>query len=266
MSTDAITSVQDQLDDPNKRTDCKYLGTYTSASDFDSFISRFNHENNYCDGDTRLSVGDSVTITFGTYNAVWFIAGFDCEHNRKATDGTVYDNGYGIMLYSRYMSNPSATESYWNSSNTVTGGYMNSLAHSKAVEIATNFKNNILGSHLVNRNVLLSSSVDSGGSSNAYTWTTAYGALPSKGQLSGFFFFDNNMYDEGEANYKLPLFNYFNYIKKDTYNYWLRNIAFKVTSSSGSLYHVYYVDSNNGFTTNAVNFGMFMINPLLYIR
>ena len=78
MSTDAIANLEYQIDDPNNRNyDNINLGTWSSVSDVDTFFSRFNHSTAYKDGNTKLSVGNYVTIQDGTYNAVWEIAGFD---------------------------------------------------------------------------------------------------------------------------------------------------------------------------------------------
>lgn len=96
---DAIANLEIQNEDPNKRNYASTnLGTWRSASDVDTFFSRFNRSTGYKDGNTKLSVGNYVTIQDGTYNAVWEIAGFDMERNQKAADGTTYDSGYGICM------------------------------------------------------------------------------------------------------------------------------------------------------------------------
>ena len=82
----------------------------------------------------------------------------------------------------------------------------------------------VLDTHVVNRNVLLSSSVDRTGST-AYTWTTADATLMSVGQMTGTFASHNNKYDDGEANYKLPLFNYENYKPGFDSYFWMRGVA-----------------------------------------
>ena len=239
-------------DDPNKRNISRFLG-YFGTSDIDTFLSRFNHENNYCDGEYTLNIGDE----FRTLNGISFvIAGFDLEHNRKAEDGTVYDNGYGIMLYPRAFSD----NGYWNTDNTTSGGYINSLAHNKANNIGITMKNNILGTHLVNRNVLLSSSIDSEGFANAYTWTTAYGTLPSLGQLKGIFS-NFSGFDQGEANYKLPLFNYINFYP--WYDIWTREIYKKENSD----YYATYIKSHSMLDDRIkVNSTSKYYHTLLYIR
>lgn len=228
------------------------LGTWSSISDVDTFLNRFSHNTAYKDGDTKLRVGNYVTIQDGTYNAVWEIAGFDIEHNQKASDGTVYDNGYGIFMVPK----TTLTTAQWNDYY-LTGGYISSAIHTSYIPTAINVLKNILGSHIVNRNVLLSSSVDSNNYSNAYTWTTADATLMSWGQMSGTFASHRNKYDDGEANYKLPLFNSGGL--SSTY-FWTRYIYGKYGSGycawsvSGTTISNSYVNGDNG------------VRPLIYLR
>lgn len=130
-----------------------------------TFFSRFNHDNNYNDGNTKLRVGNYVTIQDGTYNAVWEIAGFDMENNQLAADGTVYDNGYGICMIPQTQ----VTTATWNASSTLTGAYKSSTMHNTHLPNIVTKLQNVLGSRIVRRNVILSSSVNSNEYSNAYT-------------------------------------------------------------------------------------------------
>ena len=258
LVTDAIASVQVLADDPNQRADCAFLGTWSSTSDVDTFLSKYNHANNYIDGTTKLHIGDTINIMDGTYNGIWYIAGFDVEHNRTAADGTVYDNGYGIMLWPRRIKG-GTYEGYWNSRDTTSGGYKSSLAHSKTNTIATNIKNSILGTHLVNRNVLLSSAIDTNGGVSAATWTTAYGTLISFAQLYGLY--TTSIYNDGEAYYKLPLFSYCYTIR--SVDIWTRIIDIK--SNSG--YMVMYIKAESILSAScASNHSAKYYCPLLYIR
>ena len=186
--------------DPNTRYENKDLGTWSSKSAVDAFMSKYNHANNY----TGLSLGNYVTIQDGTYNKQWVIAGFDMEHNQTAADGTVYDNGYGICMIPKTTVNDNLA---WTNTS---GGYNSSSIHTTVLPTVVTKLKTVLGTHVVNRNVLLSSRVSSKGSTS-YTWTTADATLMSAGQLTGTFASHNNKYDDGEANYKLPLFNYENY-------------------------------------------------------
>ena len=241
-------------DDPNTRYESKDLGTWSSVSDVDAFMNLYNYRNFY----EGISLGNYVTIQDGTYNVQWEIAGFDMEYNQTAADETVYDNGYGIcMIPKDYV-----TTEKWNTSAGVEGGYKSSYMHNTVLPtIVTNLKT-VLGTHVVNRNVLLSSSVDTSSSigySNAYTWTTSDATLMSVGQLTGTFASDRNKYDDGEANYKLPLFNYEDYYTG--YYYWVRNIA--ATSSNTTVYMIY-----DGADVTAINASTTTryVRPLIYLR
>ena len=237
--------------DPNTRYESKNLGTWSSTSDVDTFMSQYNHDSNY----TGLSLGNYVTIQDGTYNVQWVIAGFDKEHNQTAADGTTYDNGYGIcMIPKTYV-----TIERWNAPNNgIKGGYISSTIHTTNLPTVVTKLKTVLGTHVVNRNVLLSSSTLSGspGKSNAYTWTTADATLMSVGQCTGTFASHSNKYDDGEANYKLPLFNYEDYWANSGNRFWSRGVY-----GDGN---VWYVGSDSIthqiYTTNSG------VRPLIYLR
>ena len=217
-------------------------------------MNRFNHDNNYKDGNTKLSLGNYVTIQDGTYNTAWEIAGFDMESNHVATDGTVYDNGYGICMIP-YNQLTTAT---WNNSKTLTGAYKSSAMNTTHIPGIVTKLQNVLGSHIVQRNVLLSSSEEFR-RSNAYTWTTAYATLMSAGQMTGKFASHGNKYDDGEANYKLPIFN--NKDFKTGSDFWLRGIQ----DSNSNFYRAWYVGSTGGFAGYDVDH-KFGVRPLIYLR
>ena len=244
-----LTSIP--TDDPNTRYESKDLGTWSSTSDVDTFMSKYNHDSNYSYRGTLLSLGNYVTIQDGTYNTQWVIAGFDMEHNQTAADGTVYDNGYGICMIPK----TSVTTGEWNISHNITsGGYISSNIHTIALPIVVTKLKTVLGTHVVNRNVLLSSSIGRN-SSNAYTWTTAYATLMSVGQMNGTFDSHNNKYDDGEANYKLPLFNYESY--KTGSNFWSRGV-----NDSRNAWYVYINGNISGSLANHT----FGVRPLIYLR
>ena len=137
----------------------------------------------------------------------------------------------------------------------------------------------ILGSHLINRNVLLSSSIssiDESGAS-AYKWTTAYCTLMSVCQITGSFGNHCTKYDDGEANYKLPLYNFISYYyTNDNYNYWLRNTWGSYGPDQGSsagrycAYRTYtdnYYDTGKGYyVVNNTTNGSYGVRPMIYIR
>ena len=197
-----------------------------------------------------MRTGNYVTIQDGTYNAVWEIAGFDMESNQDAADGTTFDNGYGICMIPKTK----VTTGQWNPSNTTTGGYKSSYMHTTVLpNIVTKLKT-ILGSHIVQRNVLLSSSV-SGNNSNAYTWTTAYATLMSIGQMTGNFAANNTKYDDGEANYKLPIFNSKKY--KTGSRFWSRGVAG---------YSSAWLVEDDGSIDNYDTSYSVGVRPLIYLR
>lgn len=254
--TDAIANLEYKIDDPNDRYYASTnLGTWSSISDVDTFFSRFNRSNGYKDGNTKLRTGNYVTIQDGTYNAVWEIAGFDMESNQKAADGTIYDNGYGICMIPQTQ----LTTTTWNANNTLTGAYRSSTMHTSHLPGIVTRLQNVLGSHIVQRNVLLSSNVDGKNHSNAYTWTTTYATLMSIGQMTGSFAKNTNKYDDGEANYKLPIFDHKEY--KTGSNFWSRG----VWGSTDSDYRTWYVGGSGSIGDTIVDF-MSGVRPLIYIR
>ena len=176
------------------------------------------------------------------------------EHNQLAADGTTYDNGYGICM----IPQTNVTTGKWNTSDTTTGGYKSSYMHTTVLPgIVTKLKT-ILGSHIIQRNVLLSSSV-SGPSSNAYTWTTAYDTLMSIGQMTGTFAANRNKYDDGEANYKLPIFNSKDF--KTGYTFWSRGV---LGYASGG-YFAWHVNSAGSIDSGGVG-NTSGVRPLIYLR
>ena len=257
-------------DDPNTRYESKSLGAWSSVSDVDTFLSKYTHENGYYDftTGTKLSLGNYVTLPGYFEDEDWIIAGFDCEHNQTAADGTVYDNGYGICLIPRTTIEDRV---YIWSNNSLVGGYLKSTMHTYQLSelLIENGLRDTLGSHIVNRNVLLSSEVgdywgDTPYSIN-YTWTTADATLMSIGQMTGTFAQHTSKYDDGEANYMLPLFNYENYYV-DTYNLWTRNIKSTVEKSN----YVFIINKSSaskriGYTTVLTDSYM-RKRPLIYIR
>ena len=234
---------------PNTRYKSQNLGTWSSIEDVNNFLYSCCHDTGYY----GATIGSYVTINDGTYNKQWIIAGFDCEHNHQASDGNTKDNGYGIGLIPK----TSLGKYVWDSNNTSKGYNGSGINTSTLPTVANNLKK-VLGDHLVLRNVLLSSARDSNYYASAYTWTTAYCTLMSAGQITGTFASNRNKYDDGEANYKLPLFNY------ETWSFdewaWLRglyglNVGFDVyglTTSGGSDYYHCY--------------NPYGLRPLIYIR
>ena len=257
------TKIESQSDNPNERYSPTNLGTWSSISDVDQFFNRFNHDNGYKDGSTKLSVGNYVTIRDGTYNVDWVIAGFDMEHNQTAADGTVYDNGYGICMIPKTI----VETSYWNDTDSVSGGYASSKIHNTNLsQITINLKN-VLGTHAINRNVLLSSSVDANNNcSNAYDWMTSYATLMSVSQIKpGSIGSYNNKYDDGEANRMLPLFIYTDYADTESSaNFWTRSI-YGNYANWPSAWSVYNGKISNSMYVSGM-YSRIGVRPLIYLR
>ena len=247
---------------PNTRYKSQNLGTWSSIKDVDNFLNKCNHNTGYY----GATIGSYVTINDGVYNKQWVIAGFDCEYNYKIFDvndsvSVINDNGYGICLIPK---NSLGNATWDGDGNRSDKGYYGSTMHKSTLPtVATNLKK-VLGNHLIKRNVLLSNSrADTYGQphcANGYAWTTAYCTLMSMGQITGKFASNDNKYDDGEANYKLPLFNY-ELWSFDTWA-WLRGLyggesqsVYGLNTSGGS--------EHAGYGSWAGNYGL---RPLIYIR
>ena len=240
---------------PNTRYKSQNLGTWSSITDVEDFLYFCNHDTGYY----GATIGSYVTINDGTYNKEWVIAGFDMEHNATAADGSTYDNGYGICLIPKN----SLGNASWNNNNSPKGYNVSTINTSTLPTVANNLKK-VLGDHLVLRNVLLSSAIDNNISSyyaTGYTWTTAYCTLMNMGQITGTFASNRTKYDDGEANYKLPLFNYETW--SFDVNAWLRGLGgnnnyyesgfvYGLTTSGGS-------SCGDCYRSNG-------LRPLIYIR
>lgn len=236
---DALEEIENNLSSQSEYDkNHSIVAIITSTSQADTFCNTYNHANGY----NGLKLGQRIYIGDGTYNQLWYIAGFDCEYNTVAADGTIKSNGYGICLIPEIY----VTEANWSNGSYVISSFMpnvssfprtsykQSTIHTSTLPTVANNLRNVLGNHLINRKVLLGSRVNltytptttSINGTNAYTWTTAYCTLLSPKQITGTYFsrkytngsdgsysytppeYSSNKYDDGEANYKLPLFNY----------------------------------------------------------
>ena len=238
---------------PNTRYKSQNLGTWSSITDVEDFLYFCNHDTGYY----GATIGSYVTINDGTYNKEWVIAGFDMEHNHQASDGNIKDNGYGICLIPK----TSLGNYVWDNNNTKNGYNGSTINTSTLPTVANNLKK-VLGDHLVLRNVLLSSAKNlSSYYASAYTWTTAYCTLMSMGQITGTFASNNNKYDDGEANYKLPLFNY------ETWSFdacaWLRGLYGGYDFGTGVSIYYLTTSGDSGYDLCAGKQGL---RPLIYIR
>ena len=256
---DAIEEIENSIINNNYDSFNTLIATFNSISDVDQFCNQYCHDNKY----NGLKIGQKVQINDGTHNATWYIAGFDCEYNHTASDSTIKDNGYGICLiptgvleeYSRFHNSNSPI------------GYANSDIQKNMSQLLQNQLIKTLGSHLINRNVLLSNVVNpTTGLSTSYIWTTSYVTLISGCQLTGESAAYTNKYDDGEANYKLPLFNYMNfYVDMGmSGSYWIRGIA----GISSGYYCAYMtsMSSNSLDGTRIISHGTYGARPMIYIR
>ena len=244
--------------DPNTRYESKNLGTWSSTSDVDTFMSKYNHANNY----TGLSLGNYVTIQDGTYNKQWVIAGFDKESHQTASDGTTYDNGHGICMIPKTQ----VTTGAWYNSNYSLDGYISSIIHTYTLPAVVTKLKTILSTHLVNRKVLLSNSATTDGSTS-YKWTTADATLLSGAQCTGTTSSFKNKYDAGEAIYKLPLFNFENYWSNGS-DFWLR--GFYGLPQTDTVHYAYCVkQSQLGSYFQNISYlpnSSISIRPMIYLR
>ena len=239
--------------------------TISSVADTDAFCKRFQRKYGYKDSEATLHIGDKVQINDGTYNVDWYVAGFDVEHNRTAIDGTAYDNGYGIALIPTTV----IGKSKWNTTETIDGAYMSSFMHTSVLPGIITLLKTVLGDHIVNRNVLLSNSIgprSTSGSgsryyvSSSYQWTTAYATLMSYYQILNKA--SSYKYDDGEANYHLPLFKSIKYYNGTVNSdYWIRTCTYKITDWPCAV-EIGYA----GMIASANVTGTSGVRPLIYIR
>ena len=293
MYYDAIEEIENALPNVNDMYDPNtIIATINSITDANQFCNIYNHNNRY----NGLKLGQKIKINDGAYNINWLIAGVDYEADNIADDGSPNNNGHGICLIPESVPIRLVqwdSRAPWNSvdfNDMMHIPYINSTIRTNALRsIGDNLKN-VLGDHLINRNVLLGSSVSNSlyQGTISYTWTKDYCTLMSPLQIIGEncykrhsgdnFSMVSNNYDNGEANYKLPLFNYMKlntYIHRDVFDadIWLRayagvydyivsgktyysETAWKLTSA-GNLYATLSYNDTAGETTAC---------PMIYIR
>ena len=283
MYYDALEEIEGNIHIPvpNDQYDSKHtlIATINSVSDANTFCNTYNHDNGY----NGLKLGQKINISSGSVRTYpnsyssyssWYIAGFDCEYNHTASDGSIRNNGYGICLV---MSNAMYVNSVYFHEFDLSGDkvpYNSSTMHTSTLPTVASALQSTLGSHLVNRNVLLSSAAGSTGST-AYIWTTAYATLMSIHQLIGYPPSNIcNKYDVGEANYTLPLYNYMHYgyglYSVSGRDYWTRaitNQTWDVVVYSPDPYWQNQSGSNtwNIFNNEPSDFNM-PACPMIYIR
>lgn len=260
MDYDALQEIENNIINNNYDSFNTLIATFNSISDVDQFCNQYCHDNKY----NGLKIGQKIQINISNSYGIssqWYIAGFDMEYNNASSDGSIKDNGYGICLVP--VGVLGLYYSFHNSNSPI--GYANADIQNMSRNLQIDLIKT-LGSHLINRNVLLSNTVDSTtGLSTSYIWTTSYVTLMSGYQLTGEIAKYSNKYDDGEANYKLPLFNYTNfYVATGMAGYWIRGLA---GMSSG--YYCAYMTSISSNTLDAVRInssGIYGARPMIYIR
>ena len=262
MDYDALEEIEDNISNipvyvPNDRYDInqEIVAIFNSTTDVNQFCNKYNHYNGY----NGLKLGQRIQINDGVYNKAWYIAGFDCEYNRQASDGTTYNNGYGICLIPEI----SLISVQWSETG-VAMPYISSLIHTSSIPTIVNNLINILSDHLINRNVLLSDNVDYDGKSSSYIWTTSYATLTSISQLNGEFGKYSTIYDDGEANYQLPISLFtLNILKAAGFGYFSRGLA----GYQNKIWYFRCSDPDNKLTISSTYpTNTQEIAPLIYIR
>ena len=297
--TEHIESSTIAPDDYDANTENGYsstpnLYTLSSTSDTETFLTRFTRENGYKDSTTgtTLKLGDQIKIQDGTYNVNWYVAGFDVEKTRTATDGTLYDNGYGIALIPVTTLTSSVYDiigSWLNA--TESGNYFDSKLYPTVV---TNLQT-VLGNHLTTRSVLLFSSTNALSTADnyyryptGYTWysdkyVTSLSAKqvlsnPTISETSSDISMDNDIisyYDIGEANYKLPLFD--NIGCYNNYFWYIRSMRTYTNYDKDDGYEQYYKCASPNSTSDGYTYASYRrasssvthytyCRPLIYIR
>ena len=213
----------------------KNLGTITSAN-----IASFLSEHEVSAGKfTDLYVGDEITIQDGTYNAKWLIAGFDTEYNKGDTAFTTHH----ITLIPKTP----LYDDQMNSTDTTAGGYKGSAMHTTKLPALATKLQTALGTHLLTHRAIISNAVNTeaapGGSStwkgmaSGWEWTDVKCVLPTEVQVYGGTVFSSSGWDTGEAEQKLPVFNFINPVQFSRWTFWLRCVAsstnFCICSGSG---------------------------------
>jgi hypothetical protein len=233
---------------------CRNLGTI-SSSNVDAWIAKhINSDGTFND----IYVGDVVTIQDGTYNAKWVVAGFDTELNKG--DTALATHHISLIPQTYLFTAP------MNDTDTTAGGYAGSKMHKTTLVTVANNLKNALGSHLLERRVLLSNSVNTSiasgagagytGASNNWGWFSAFCTLLTEVQVYGSRVLSSSSYDIGEGCSQLPLFKFVNHVYHGRFNFWLRAVASSTTFARAGA---------NGNTDNGRASNANAVRPLITI-
>lgn len=268
MDNDALQEIEDKIaPDPNMVYDSNgtIVATFNSVSDVDQFCNTYNHDNKY----NGLKLGNCIKINDGVYNKTWIIVGFDCEANNIASDGTPNNNGYGICLMPQFGF---INARFHNVATNCYDAYNSVEAHTSTCPTVANNLRNILEKHLIERNVLLSSSRSVEGATS-YSWEKSYCELPVVGQFTGDFKRNTNQYDDGESNYMFPIMRFVDGVYTDpSASIWCRNLA-KYLNTEAQAYTIdapsdfsYVLYGSLNYTYTAAVVSWVYVNPMIYIR
>lgn len=263
---DAYTQEVANSTNANKKYQSIDIQKWTNSTDLDWFFGCFNHNNNYTYCGQQLKTGMGIVIQDGTYNVTWEIAGFDIFSKRQAADGTTIDDGYGIALIPKTSL---ASSQMWGTYNQMPAGYLGCTPMQNTLATIQTKLEAVLGNHLVTRNVYLSTAANDNGST-AGKWTTAKLTLLSLTQLDGRGWGSVGshycVHDVGEANQKLPLFNYERYWLPYSEWYWTRGLYGKFTYNNTIYAGAWYVDSDGSINGNSIVSISIGVRPLIYVK
>lgn len=220
----------------------KNLGTIT-ASNVDAFVS----EHGIATGQfTDLYVGDYFTIQDGTYNKEWEIAGFDTYLHKGDREFTQH--------HLALIPKTNLLQSYMNSTNVTTGGYVGSYMHTTVIPAVNTNLAKALGNHLLTRRALLTKTVNTSiasgagagwtGASTDWDWYDVKACLMSEVAVYGSRVLSSSFYDVGEDCERLPIFHF----KGHSYTrqwFWLRAVTSSATFAIASYYgHASHSDAS----------------------
>lgn len=218
----------------------KNLGTINSVSELDTFLSDHNISSGTF---TDLYLGDYFTLNDGTYNAEWMIAGFN-THINKGNANMINSNRNHLAIIPRTV----LFADKMNSSSTTEGGYKSSYMHTTVMSTVTANMNNILGSHMLTRDIMITNAINTNATCNGYSawtgassgweWASTKCELMSEVEVYGSTILSSSFNDTCEACMKLPVFNFINHIQFGRSGFWFRCVAnstdFCDASSNGS--------------------------------
>ena len=206
-----------------------------------------------------LFIGDYFKASYNGVTKTFRLAGFNTLYNNG---DTAFNRNHAVVV-----PDESLVDSYMNSTNVTTGGYLGSYMHKTRIGAVASAGGtgsvnanlySIFGTHLLTTRELLTNSVNNNaasaagvgwtGSSNNWEWASCQAVLMSEVELYGANVFSSSGYDTGNANMQLPLFRLMPQMKNPgRYWFWLRNVAYSTdfcdcynggSSSSLSASHV----------------------------